>query len=328
MQKEEIKETYTGLIPKYKHLAKNLENALSLLLLSNNIQHLSITSRIKDTKSFLEKADRKSYENPLAETEDICGIRVICYYNEDLLKIAEIINQEFQIHTSEDKEELLDTDQFGYRSYHFVISIKQEWLQTPNYKGLGELKAEVQVRTVLMHGWAEIMHNLSYKKKDHIPQQFLRKLFRISAKLEEADEQFQDLKKESETYRNIVSVTLKKENETLTNEIDLNLDSLQAYLDSKFPSRLKSLEATRQLLDIMTNHKVTIADIDKGLNKLKSTLPAIEEETFKESQYSRWAQTGIARMILDLTNKDFLSRLNRGKRLTLRKRLIKEYVSK
>jgi putative GTP pyrophosphokinase len=29
----------------------------------------------------MEKIERKSYEKPFEDTEDICGIRIICYYH-------------------------------------------------------------------------------------------------------------------------------------------------------------------------------------------------------------------------------------------------------
>jgi putative GTP pyrophosphokinase len=194
----EVSEEYSKVRNKYDTLGTNLAQALELFLKENDLKVLSVTYRVKDKESFVEKIDRKNYEKPFDDIEDICGIRIICYYQSDVDKIAEIISKEFEVLENQDKEELLEADQFGYRSTHFIVKIKKEWLKAPNYRGLEDLKAEIQIRTVLMHAWAEIEHKLAYKKKSHIPDKFRRKLSRISAKLEEADEQFEELRKEIE----------------------------------------------------------------------------------------------------------------------------------
>jgi len=185
---------YKELLPQYENLGQNISQALELLLKEKDISCLSISYRIKESDSFFEKLKRKRYKDPFEEIEDICGVRVICYYQSDVEKITEIIKKEFDVIENDNKVENLEYDQFGYRSSHFIIKIKKEWLSTPNYRGLENLKTELQIRTVLMHAWAEIEHKLAYKSKLQIPKEFQRKLARISAKLEESDEQFEDIK--------------------------------------------------------------------------------------------------------------------------------------
>jgi len=195
MDIEIIRKEYESNLQLYDKLGKNISESIRILLEDDEIKVLSINYRVKETDSFLEKIERKIYENPLVDIEDICGIRIICYYQKDIAKITNIIKQEFDIHEFQNKESKLGYDQFGYRSHHVIASIKKVWEKTPNFKGLSHLKCEIQVRTVLMHAWAEIEHNLAYKTEAQTPEQFRRKLHRISAKLEEADEQFEDLKK-------------------------------------------------------------------------------------------------------------------------------------
>ena len=155
-----IKKQYFELLKSYEKLAGNIEVALKVLLEEAGIGYLAINCRIKSFDSFLKKIDRKHYDNPFVQIEDICGIRVICYYRSDMEKICEVISREFEVLEGEDKEELLDDNQFGYRSFHYIVKIREDWLAAPNYKGLGNLKAEIQVRTNLMHTWAEIEHKL------------------------------------------------------------------------------------------------------------------------------------------------------------------------
>lgn len=300
----EVSETYDKVETKYDTLGTNLAQALELFLKDNGIKVLSVSYRVKDKTSFIEKIGRKNYEKPFDEIEDLCGLRIICYYQSDLEKIAGIIKREFEILESQDKEELLKADQFGYRSTHFIVKIKKNWLQAPNYRGLENLKAEIQVRTVLMHAWAEIEHKLAYKKDTHIPEQFRRKFSRISAKLEEADEQFEELRNEITNYKQDV-VEIAKGESTVPQEIDLNLDSLQAFLDDTFPERAKNLKETTFLVDEFLRFNIGLKDLVSSYERVKDYLLRFEKESNPANFSKAWSQTGIARAIMDLTNETY-----------------------
>lgn len=308
---DEISNKYDLLLDDYQKLSTNLIQALEIFLMEKKIAYLSINSRIKDKNSFIEKIERKNYNRPFEEIEDICGIRIICYYQTDVSKIAEIISSEFTVVENEDKEELLNEDQFGYRSNHSIVRIKKGWLNAPNYRGLENLKAEIQVRTILMHAWAEIEHKLSYKSESQIPKQFKRKLFIMSAKLEEADEQFENIKNAVIEYKENVKLIAQNKEDTAIKNIDLNLDSLQTFLDLNFPNRTKDIESTALLVDEFKKFNITLSDILNAYEIVKPYLTEIEKELFpgKKPQQG-WAQTGIAREIIDLTNENW--RENRG----------------
>lgn len=302
---------YNEISSKYEKLGFNISEALGLLLKENGISYLSINYRVKDHDSFLGKIERKNYISPFDEIEDICGLRIICYYQSDIEKIKEIIRKEFEPLDDENKEENLDFDQFGYRSFHFIIKIKKEWLATPNYRGLQDLKAELQIRTVLMHAWAEIEHKLAYKSELQIPKEFRRKLSRISAKLEESDEQFEDIKNQMEVNKNTLIESAKKLN-TFNEKAEFNLDNLQAFLDYAFPERQKDIKGTRELFNEMTKNNLTLKMLIEGYEKTKPILSDVEleeAEMFGKEIYSSdivWGQTGIARTIFELTNDKYL----------------------
>lgn len=327
MAEETILEIVKKELPNYDNLGKNTVQAISLLLDKNKIKYISVDYRIKTIESFLEKIERKSYEDPLNEMEDICGVRIICYYQSDIEKICEIISKEFLVHTSEDKEENLQPDQFGYRSHHFIASIKKEWAEVPNYRELINLKTEIQVRTILMHAWAEIEHNLAYKKQNHIPEKFKRKLFRISAKLEEADEQFEDLKKESVANQNDLIKKAKDKTLLFDNSTEVNIDTLQAFLDFLLPKRKKKIDSTASLLDEIIKYNFKYGDIKNAYEKLKGYLPELEKEAFKSnSLYSKWAQVGVIRTILDIAYPEYNKR-NDPARKAIRDEWRKKYFA-
>ncbi|HYF67821.1 MAG TPA: hypothetical protein VD884_06790 [Ohtaekwangia sp.] len=294
--KDDVEKYYKSQEPLYKRLEENLKQALVAFLDEGKISCHSISSRIKEFDSYYEKIERKRYDNPEDQIEDFCGLRIICFYPSDLEKIGKIIKREFEVVNSIDKTSNLEPDRFGYRSNHYIVKIKTEWAKAPNYRGLKNLKAEVQVRTILMHAWADIEHKLAYKKKEQIPGEFRRKLSQISALLEIADSQFQELKNEKEDLRKSLIIESKgKKNFDFSTE--LNLDTLQAYLDFAFPDRGKSLDSTRRLLDEIVSLNLSLKDIDQMKSEVQTIFPELEKKVVKEG---RWAQVGIARMILDL----------------------------
>lgn len=309
MNEINLKQEFTERALKYDILGKNVVESIRLLLEKNKIKVLSINFRVKELISFLEKIERKNYENPLEEIEDFCGLRIICYYQKDILEIENIIKKEFNIHEFQNKESKLDYDQFGYRSHHLIASIKSEWESTPNFRELSGLKFELQIRTILMHAWAEIEHSLAYKSELQTPKQFRRKLHRISAKLEEADEQFEELKLESQNYKKSL---LKLTNKRIDNleEIELNIDSLQAFMESNFPKRKTNIELTGKLLNQMISLEISLNDLASSWNKVKPKFEKMESEFLNDNaSYTKWAQVGIARFVMDLTIPKYRSRL-------------------
>ena len=96
---------------------------------------------------------------------DITGVRVITYFADQVDEIAKVMEGEFNIDikNSIDKRDILDPDRFGYLSLHYVIvSLSSARCALAEYRSFSELKAEVQVRSILQHAWAEIEHDLGY----------------------------------------------------------------------------------------------------------------------------------------------------------------------
>jgi len=168
------------------------------LLADANIEVIQIEGRTKEVDSFVEKVGRKrrKYTNPLAEVTDLVGLRIITYYREDVTRVGEILAQEFQIDAtnSVDKAAALDPDRFGYTSVHYVVSLSPDRRRLAEWKPYAGLRAEIQVRTALQHAWSAVNHKLDYKSPTEVPRELRRRLFRLSALFELADEQFSELR--------------------------------------------------------------------------------------------------------------------------------------
>jgi hypothetical protein len=187
------------------------------------------------------------------------------------------------------------------------VKIKKEWATAPNYRYLEELKVEIQIRTILMHVWADIEHKLAYKKKEDIPNKFKRKLYQLSALLEIADNQFQDLKNQKELFQKSLIVD-KKGVRKFDLKHDLNLDSLQAYLDFAFPDVQKSENSTRILLQEFINYNISLNNFNEYVVELGKFLPEIEKDILSSrSKHRNLSQVGKSRMVLDLMHDKYWS---------------------
>ena len=186
--------------PIYVAFTERLEQLLDDVLARRRLQIDRIEARTKTVESFYEKIQRdgKDYADPFMEMTDICGLRIITLFTADAEKIAQILREEFVIDAlnSVDKGAQLDADQFGYQSIHAIVSLSPGRAALTEWEAYANLKAEIQVRTVLQHAWAAINHSLAYKSTGDIPKPMLRRLNRISAHHEAADDEFLALQSE------------------------------------------------------------------------------------------------------------------------------------
>jgi ppGpp synthetase/RelA/SpoT-type nucleotidyltranferase len=314
MTKSEIKNKFDELLPLYTRLADNVKNALIQFLDDLKIDYLDVEFRVKDFKSFYEKIERKNYKNPFEDIQDFCGLRIILYYPSDLDIITELINKEFNVSESVDKQEELEDDRFGYRSYHFIATLKDEWMVAPNYRNLNNLNFEIQARTILMHGWAAINHKLLYKHEKDIPKPFKRNLFRLSALIELADEQFEILRTERQKYEQGTIIKSEDGEIIIDKSKTLNVDSLRALLKSYFPER-DGEEFLSDLVEMISKNDL---DLNQFHDKLTIALPyldKIESEEFEANidiyeEMDKWNLYALIITILDLTIDNHLENMN------------------
>jgi len=294
-----IEEEFLKLKPAYERVGNNIVSALEQFLKEHGIQSFAISSRIKTFESFNDKIVRKNYENPFEDIEDFVGVRIVLYYQDEVELVAKVIDDEFDTKTSEDKSSELDTDKFGYRSYHKIVTIPEAWLETPNYRGLDNIKCEIQIRTILMHAWAEIEHKLQYKNEASVPTELKRKLFRLSAKLEEADEQFQELRNQASAYRESLPKEFQNKS-TKKEELELNVDTIQVYLTERYPKRKHSTSDDYASLveQLKAMNLASVGALDSELNKLEKH--AIQHEKMYHDGRLYFRDTGMVRNSLDV----------------------------
>ena len=162
------------------------------------INYLSVTGRAKSIESFAEKAARSKdgaplYAEPLTGITDQIGVRVITYLRSDVAAVAELLAAELVLLDDRDMgRETAREGRFGYASRHLQVALPDDDPDTDLRSLLAGRQAQVQVRTVLQHAWAEYEHAIRYKGS--IPAAHARDLDRrftlTAGLLELADEQF------------------------------------------------------------------------------------------------------------------------------------------
>ena len=159
------------------------------------------------------------------------GLRLIFLFKRDADSICSLVHDTFTVIKQEDTRSRLKEDQFGYASFHFVIKVPESWLVVPAFSSFGDLKAEIQIRTVAQHLWADASHILQYKNELNIPAPIRRSINRVSALLETVDLEFERVLDEKDIYRQTLN----------PRDIDqtLNTDSLELLLDSMLPAKNK-----------------------------------------------------------------------------------------
>lgn len=189
-------------LPRHERLTESVVNIFENLLNNSGAEYLAVSGRTKDKNAALEKIKRKGYRDPSDQLTDLSGIRVIVYFESDVQVVSEIIEKSFSVDTEKslNKDDVLSTDQIGYRSVHYVCDLGDGRGGLPEFNGLSGLKFEFQVRTVLQHAWAELAHDRGYKFSAKLPKDIERKLYLYAGMLEIADKGFDEIASEIDDY--------------------------------------------------------------------------------------------------------------------------------
>ncbi|OAN10087.1 GTP pyrophosphokinase [Exiguobacterium undae] len=235
---KEIEVWYDNEFKIFEILATKITSLIKEIIEYKDIKYHSITHRIKDKSSLLNKIKSKKYEDPISQIHDYIGIRIVTFVKSDVEKVCKEIEGLFEIDTenSSNKSEELGEDKVGYRSIHYVAKIDDKRAKMPEYAHLKDKCFEIQVRTILEHAWADISHDRTYKFNKILPEKNdIRRRFALaSASLEMVDREFDRLSKEIEEY----SFEVSEETEKGNLEYLIDSTSLLIYLKEKFKDEI------------------------------------------------------------------------------------------
>ena len=285
---------YDALKPDFENLEQEALHCLRESSVLRGIKIHSISGRVKERSSFLEKIERKKYKHPIEETDDLVGIRIVCLFTDDLKTIGEAVAQEFGVLHAEDKVHDADVASFGYMSQHYVCRLRPEF-HGRRYDRIKNQKFEVQCRTLLMDAWANVSHHLAYKGEKSIPTPLRKDFHALSGLLYVADRQFQSLlsaakESQAEAANRIGEVMADGADEPL------DLSTMQALLDELFPDRAQiNLNFVSEFVEeLAVLDIVTVSQLRKILRK--NLEPVLAHEKQIAPGASNWfTQVGAVR---------------------------------
>ncbi|MDP1712990.1 MAG: hypothetical protein Q8K86_11110 [Candidatus Nanopelagicaceae bacterium] len=178
----------------------------SLLSSSSIITPPSVNGRVKDREEAIKKFVRKYQSDceaariPYAIRDhitDLIGVRVICLYEDEVDKIANVLSTNFDVLEVTDKIRALESteDEFGYKGLHLDLKINDTRRALPEYARFSSLRFEIQIRTIVQDAWSVLDHKIKYKKS--IPARLKRRINALAAQFETVDHEFLAIKNES-----------------------------------------------------------------------------------------------------------------------------------
>ena len=192
-------EAYARELAHYQAYAEALKRVLRLAC-KESIPDVIVQARAKTMSSFVEKCIRKfkKYPNPVKDFTDLCGARVIVQTLAQVKAVKRFIEQNFDAFEQEDKSSLLGEDKFGYRDMHYLVRLRQDRAQPVGFTkqecdDIGGRVAEVQVRSIVQHAWADILHDRIYKAPLKLSTEARRTGALLAAIMEDGDRSFDQL---------------------------------------------------------------------------------------------------------------------------------------
>lgn len=258
-----------------ENFKNDVESIIKKFLFKNNINVHNISSRVKEEFSLTNKIKKKGNKyQSISDITDLAGIRIITYFEDDVDKVANIIEKEFVI----DKDNSIDKrkkdyDKFGYQSLHYIVSLSDSRTSLTEYEMYKELKLEIQIRSVLQHAWAEMEHDIGYKSVEAVPEPVKRSFSRVAALLETADIEFIRLREQLTEYREKLPEDIVYQPEN----VSIDAESLEAFIEKS--------EIINQIENeiFQLNNVNRITDVEKYTYTLYSNnLKSLEIYTIKE----------------------------------------------
>ena len=153
----------------------------------------NIQSRIKSKDSIEKKLQKKGYEgqveNAKEHLRDIAGIRIVCYFTDDIYNIISSLKNQSDMIVCMEKDYIKNPKSNGYRSYHIILGVPVYCMD-----GMEYFPVEIQLRTLSMDFWASMEHRIVYKQKRHDDEALRGELLEFAEILQDIEARFEQYK--------------------------------------------------------------------------------------------------------------------------------------
>lgn len=266
---------------------------LKVAIKETGLDVLAVEHRVKSEQSLVGKLERKGDKYAsISDITDILGVRIICYFSDDVDKAATLIEDMFAVDwdNSVDKRAQLNPDAFGYLSLHYICYLDEDGCPE---ELLGK-KFEIQICSTLQHTWASINHDLGYKSEFGVPKKITRELSRVAGLLEIADDRFIEIRNSIYNYGEEIRERIANDtaNRLLIDLVSLrefiaNNKSMKEYLNKLaelYSSKLIKVDPESFIVQLEWLGKRTIGDLEEMLKDNADTAIRLAQLTFEESE--------------------------------------------
>lgn len=278
-EKSEFRTFYETNHKNFQAAERTFRSVVSALITQTDINIESVTSRLKDRDECIKKFARKYQAKLEAEKKeyaisehitDIIGVRVVCYYEDEIQKVRDVLSANFEIVEVTDKIQKIESsdDLFGYKGLHLDLKINDQRRNLPEYAPFDSFRFEVQIRTIVQDAWSVLDHKIKYKKA--VPTELRRRINTLAALFELADHEFlrvrEEIQKNVEAKETEIDHNLGLSNND--NPTPLDSFGMTALLKNKFPELVnvgKSVDGFVEEI-LSQSSTITLQQVEKILD--------------------------------------------------------------
>ena len=152
------------------------------------------TGRLKSYDSVCKKMQKKgldlNFDLALEKINDLIGVRAVCAYVDDIYKVADLIEKQQDIRILKTKDYVQQPKKSGYQSLHLILEIAIPFQQENQW-----IKLELQLRTAAMDYWANLDHQLRYKRGQKQAAVINEELQQCASVITQLDQRMLDIRK-------------------------------------------------------------------------------------------------------------------------------------
>lgn len=242
-----------------------------------------VEGRVKDADECIRKFVRK-YRPALEESNtpfdiqsyitDLVGVRVVCLYEDELEKIAQIVRAHFAVIDVTDKVTAVESTEasFGYKGLHLDLKLSAAQRDLPEHTAYAHLPFELQVRTIIQDSWSVLDHKIKYKKS--IPGQLKRRINVLSALFELADREFRQIRDAT------AAELLEAPDETAEPAFDAEIDALTPQKAAASSSELNAFTFLKIATHFFKDFEFEPSKVDGFVDDIQAWSPGMTRARF------------------------------------------------
>ncbi len=242
-----------------------------------------VEGRVKDADECIRKFVRK-YRPALEESNtpydiqtyitDLVGVRVVCLYEDELEKVAQVLRARFAVIDVTDKVTAVESTEasFGYKGLHLDLKLSAADRDLPEHAPYSTLPFELQVRTIIQDSWSVLDHKIKYKKS--IPGQLKRRINVLAALFELADREFRQIRDAT------AAELLEAPDETAEPAVDATADALTVPRGAPPSSELNAFTFLKIATHFFKDFEFEPSKVDSFVDDIQLWSPGLTRARF------------------------------------------------